>query len=314
MNAQPDSAWSRVDEDAARWVVRKEGTKLEPDALAQFDAWYEADPLHAQTYDALAASWRRLDQVSVLPIARKKRKSRVKTLASACVLMGASFYAWQMFELQGSIRSGVEITQLSLPDGSVAILDAQTRVRLNFENGQRQVSVESGRAFFQVVPASPQTGPFTVQAGPAQATALGTRYEVSLKDQISAVAVYEHTVQVQCQSCDTSQPVILQPGDSATVAGGQLRAQLAQPATSTYAEAAPAWVNGLLSFDDVSLKEVARQLGEYTHRVIWIGSEQAGSMRVSGVVQAARPAAALNLLTLGQGLQIKELPGLIVIY
>ncbi|HBJ69358.1 MAG TPA: iron dicitrate transport regulator FecR, partial [Alcaligenes faecalis] len=109
-------------------------------------------------------------------------------------------------------------------------------------------------------------------------------------------------------------PVILQPGDSATVAGGQLRAQLAQPATSTYAEAAPAWVNGLLSFDDVSLKEVARQLGEYTHRVIWIGSEQAGSMRVSGVVQAARPAAALNLLTLGQGLQIKELPGLIVIY
>ena len=107
MNAQSDSAWSRVDEDAARWVVRKEGAKLEPDTLAQFDAWYEADPLHAQTYDALVASWRRLDQVSVLPIARKKRKSRVKTLASACVLMGASFYAWQMFELQGLIRSAL---------------------------------------------------------------------------------------------------------------------------------------------------------------------------------------------------------------
>ncbi|AYR22013.1 FecR family protein [Alcaligenes faecalis] len=314
MNVPPDSAWSRVDEDAARWVVRKEGAKLEPDTLAQFDAWYGADPLHAQTYDALAASWRRLDQVSVLPIARKKRKSRVKTLASACVLMGASFYAWQMFEQQDLINSGVEITQLSLPDGSVAILDAQTRVRLHFEHGQRQVSVESGRAFFQVVPATAQTGPFTVQTGLAQATALGTRYEVSFNDQVSAVAVYEHTVQVQCQSCDASQPVILQPGDRATVAGGQLRAQLAQSTASTHAEAAPAWTNGLLSFDDVSLREAARQLGQYTHRVIWMGSEKAEATRVSGVVQAARPAAALNLLTVGQGLQIKELPGLIVIY
>ncbi|MBY6346778.1 DUF4880 domain-containing protein [Providencia rettgeri] len=312
MSAMPDPAWGRVDEDAARWVVRKEGAKLEPDALAQFDAWYEADPLHAQTYDALAASWRRLDQVSVLPIARKKRRSRVKALASACVLMGASLYAWNMFDQQGAISSGVAITQLSLPDGSIAILDAQTRVRLHFENGQRQVQVESGRAFFQVVPADSQTGPFMVQAGPAQATALGTRYEVSLKDQISGVAVYEHTVQVQCYSCESPQQVILQPGDRATVAGGRLTVQ--QQADSGQTEAAPSWTNGLLSFDDVSLSEVARQLGEYTHRVIWIGSDQAGSTRVSGVVQAAKPAAALNLLTLGQGLQIRELPGLIVIY
>lgn len=312
MSAMPDPAWGRVDEDAARWVVRKEGANLEPDALAQFDAWYEADPLHAQTYDALAASWRRLDQVSVLPIARKKRRSRVKALASACVLMGASLYAWNMFDQQGAISSGVAITQLNLPDGSIAILDAQTRVRLHFENGQRQVQVESGRAFFQVVPADSQTGPFTVQAGPAQATALGTRYEVSLKDQISGVAVYEHTVQVHCYSCESPQQAILQPGDSATVAGGRLAVQ--QQADSGQTEAAPSWTNGLLSFDDVSLSEVARQLGEYTHRVIWIGSDQAGSTRVSGVVQAAKPAAALNLLTLGQGLQIRELPGLIVIY
>ncbi len=41
----------------------------------------------------------------------------------------------------------------------------------------------------QVVPADSQTGPFTVQAGPAQATALGTRYEVRLKDQSVVVVV-----------------------------------------------------------------------------------------------------------------------------
>lgn len=315
MSTMPDPAWSRVDEDAARWVVRKEGASLEPDALAQFDAWYASDPLHAQTYDALAASWRRLDHVSVLPIARKKRKSRVKALASACVLLGGSMYAWSVFDQQGAISSGVAITQLSLPDGSIAILDAQTRVRLHFENGQRQVQLESGRAFFQVVPANSQTGPFTVQAGPAQATALGTRYEVSLRDQINGVSVYEHTVQVQCYSCESLQQAVLQPGDSATVADGRLDVQQQAPqADSGQTEAAPSWTNGLLSFDDVSLSEVARQLGEYTHRVIWIGSDQAGSTRVSGVVQAAKPAAALNLLTLGQGLQIRELPGLIVIY
>lgn len=314
MTATPDPAWSRVDEEAARWVVRKEGASLEPDAHAQFDAWYGADPLHAQTYDALAASWRRLDHVSVLPIVRKKRKSRVNALVSACVLLGASLYAWSVFDQQGAISSGIAITQLSLPDGSVAILDAQTRVRLHFENGQRHVQVESGRAFFQVVPADSQMDSFTVQAGSAQATALGTRYEVSLKDQVSGVSVYEHTVQVRCYSCGSPQQAILQPGDSATVASGRLDVQQAKQADSGQVEAAPSWTNGLLSFDDVSLSEVARQLGEYTHRVIWIGSGQAGSTRVSGVVQAARPAAALNLLTLGQGLQIRELPGLIVIY
>ncbi|MGE8517267.1 MAG: FecR family protein [Alcaligenes nematophilus] len=314
MTATPEPTWSRVDEEAARWVLRKAGASLEPDALAQFDAWYEADPLHARTYDALAASWRRLDQLTVLPVSRKRRKPRVKALASACVLLSASLFAWHALEQQGTISSGIALAQVSLPDGSVAILDAQTRLRLNFENGQRQVQVESGRAFFQVVPAGAQMGPFTVQAGPAQATALGTRYEVSRKDQFSGVAVYEHTVRVQCPSCDNPEAVILQPGDSATVNGQQLQVQPALKPASTQAEAVPAWTRGLLSFDDVSVSEVARQLGEYTHRVIWVASEQAGAIRVSGVVQAARPADALSLLTLGQGLQIKELPGLIVIY
>ena len=315
MSALQNPVWSRVDEEAARWVVRKEGDTLEPEAAAQFDAWYEADPVHAQTYEALAASWRRLDHVSRLPLVHKKKpRTRAKALVSACVLAGASFYAWTLFDAQNTVTSGIAVTQFTLPDGSVGILDAQTRLRLDFDQGQRLVQVETGRAFFQVVPAGSGMGAFTVQAGPAQARALGTRYEVSFKEQVGRVSVYEHAVQVQCRSCMTQQGAVLQPGDSAEIAGGHMNVRVAQPANTLGVEAAPAWTSGLLSFDDVSVRKVAQELGDYTHRAIWIGSERAGSIRVSGLVQATRPVAALELLTNGYGLKIVELPGLIVIY
>ena len=315
MSALQNPAWNRVDEEAARWVVRKEGDTLEPEAAAQFDAWYAADPVHAQTYEALAASWRRLDQVSRLPIAhRKKPRSRAKALASACVLAGACLYAWTIFDEQNTVTSGIAVTQLTLPDGSLAILDAQTRLRLNFDEGQRQVKVEGGRAFFQVVPAGSGMSAFTVQAGQAQARALGTRYEVSFINEVGGVSVYEHAVQVQCLSCMTQQQAVLQPGDSAQISGGQMDVHVAKPSDALRVESAPAWTSGLLTFDDVSVRQAAQQLGDYTHRAIWIGSERAGSIRVSGLVQAARPVAALELLTSGYGLKIVELPGLIVIY
>ncbi|WP_240631996.1 hypothetical protein [Alcaligenes faecalis] len=60
---------------------------------------------------------------------------------------------------------------------------------------------------------------------------------------------------------------VLQPGDRATdLAGGQCGRSWLSVTASTHAEAAPAWTNGLLSFDDVSLREAARQLGQHASR------------------------------------------------
>lgn len=311
MSALPDPTWSPVDEDAARWVLRNAQDRLPPGGRAEFEAWYAADPLHARTYDALAASWRRLGQLKVLPVARKRGKPGFKALLGACVMVAASLLAWQAWQQHGTISSGIALTRLTLPDGSLAILDAHTRVRLHFEKGQRHVQLEAGRAFFLVVPSNDKTGPFTVVAGPAQATALGTQYEVSLNGQLSRVAVYEHTVRVQCHVCDTAQAVILQPGERATVTGRRLQTLSSPPGE---ADTAPAWTRGLLSVDDMSVHELARQLGQYTKRLIWVVNERAGSTRVSGVVRAAQPAAALSLLLAGSDVSIRELPGVIVIY
>lgn len=313
MGATNDCTNLHLSEEAAKWVVRKEGGELGPEAAAAFDAWYQASPQHAQAYQELAGTWQQLNSVTQTSLARRRALRKMpKAALTICALVLGTLMFMQGINKQGVIESGVHIARITLPDGSVATLDAQTRIRVVFEAGQRQVRLESGRALFEVAAKGGDAPAFTVMTTQAQATALGTRYEVSQENGLTGVAVYEHAVNVHCTHCADQADAVLQEGETATISDQILA--VSSVTSKHSADKAPTWTHGLLAFDDVGMPQAVQALGRYTHSLLIVVGDKAKAIRVSGVVNATRPAAALALLLAGQAVNVRELPGMIVVY
>src|SRR2546429_8869198 len=72
-----------------------------------------------------------------------------------------------------------EVRHITLPDGSIVYLNTQTRLRWTGTQHDRRVSLESGEAFFDVVP--DPLRPFRIALARSEIRVLGTRFDVYRK-------------------------------------------------------------------------------------------------------------------------------------
>ncbi|WZB72121.1 FecR domain-containing protein [Achromobacter xylosoxidans] len=212
-------------EQASRWVVRRSGQPLAPEAQAEFDAWYQADIRHAEAYERLARIWRRMGDIDQARLAKRPARGRKATVAA--LLIAAT--AWPVWQFSRDAHPGADYASgnalrvVELPDGSRVTLDAESAIALDYAAGKRVVRLLAGRALFEAAPAA-QGGPaFTVTTPDASATALGTRYTVERQEHGTRVAVYEHRVQVHCRICADDRADILDSGDSVQVSARRHR-------------------------------------------------------------------------------------------
>ena len=237
MSAADARRQASLAEQASRWVVRRSGQPLAPEAQAEFDAWYQADIRHAEAYDRLARIWRRMGDIDQARLAKRPARGRKATVAA--LLIAAT--AWPVWQFSRDAHPGADYASgnalrvVELPDGSSVTLDAESAIALDYAAGKRVVRLLAGRALFEAAPAA-QGGPaFTVTTPDASATALGTRYTVERQEHGTRVAVYEHRVQVHCRICADDRADILDSGDSVQVsADGIVR-------VASSSEAAPDW-------------------------------------------------------------------------
>ena len=85
-----------------------------------------------------------------------------------------------------------------LSDGSQLLLDARSRVNLDFTPAYRQVRLLDGAVTVSVAPDARR--PFLVQTAEGTVRALGTRYMVRQQAQRTVVVVHEHEVEVETMS------------------------------------------------------------------------------------------------------------------
>lgn len=294
-------------EEASRWVVRHSGQGMDAQAQAEFEAWYRADASHADAYERLARLWRRMGEIErgkLIP-----RRTRKRGAAAALALL-AAWPAWQLLRTAhpgADYTTGAEVRRVVLPDGSSAMLDADSAIAIDFAPGKREVRLLAGQALFTAAARAPGGPDFTVVTPDASAAALGTRYSVARKADGTRVVVYEHRVAVQCLTCQDGQSLALDAGQEAAVsATGILRLAAAQ-------EPAPDWSQGLLAFNDVALPEAAARLARYGGKHILVLGEAARSLRVSGTASIGDPKRALALLLAQAKVDITELPGLLIV-
>jgi transmembrane sensor len=290
---------------AMDWFVRLRGGGSVREH-ADFDRWLEADPANQGAYKNVEAMWERLHGAGELLLREEDRElrallasmdanrevarrhtARASVTAVICLLLLASAVWLKRPHLLEDLRADDvtargEQRTVTFPDGSTALMDADSAIAFKFTAGDRRVILLRGAAFFSVV----HTGkPFEVEAAGGEERVLGTRFAVRIEDDGASVTVSEGKVAVS-----------LAGFVSATLTAGEHVAYGPSGISRIVAvnlEKAMAWERGLLIFYNTPMNSVVEELGHYYRGRILILNDELSRQPVTGNFRTDDPEAAL---------------------
>lgn len=254
--------------------------------ITQCECWISAiDVDSAARYDAEKA----FEQFKLRTGIRKRAQRRLSWLpwaAAAVIALFVSVFAFRSGEKSVHDRFAditVEAplggkTRLTLPDGSVAWLNAGSRLTYSqgFGVSNRYVSL-SGEGYFEV--AKNKEIPFKVVSDDISVRVTGTQFNFRdyPEDQEAAVSLIEGSVVLQNRISDEGE-ITLRPGDKACLDKTLHKLKLERIRTRDSA----AWTRDILLFDEESLANIVSVL-ERTYDVnIEISDQKLASYRFYG--------------------------------
>lgn len=181
------------------------------------------------------------------------------------------------------LTTGVgEIRKERLADGSAVILDTDTRIEVKLGSNERQLTLRSGQAHFDVAH-DPQR-PFTVSFGRGAVTAIGTSFDVSALPSTNSVTLLSGKVVVTADpgSADKAIKLKLEPGQRVSVTK---EGKLTSPITVDPISAS-AWQHGRIDLSDLTLDEALARVNRYSTTKIVVNDEALSDRRISGIFQA----------------------------
>lgn len=277
---------TRIDAEAADWLVRHDDGALSAQERAAFDAWAASDPRRSRTFAAMSRTWREAADLkhlahlaadeppgwaskalrSIKPPFSVLRTVALATAAVAVLVVAGSF----MTELLDGHQTGVGQTRvLTLSDGSTVVLGARSRVVVRFTERERLVRLTAGEALFEV--RHNAASQFVVDAGDTVIRDVGTRFDVNRAGASVRVAVLEGEVEVRERSTPAAHLVkavqVLRAGDSLEAIQGQAEERLQQPGTFIVRPVEPvavtAWRDGRLVYENARLVDVVADVNRY---------------------------------------------------
>lgn len=312
-------------EQAIDWLAREDEGCLTPEEQAQLQAWLDADPDRPALYERVRGAVGAPNRYSAHPQMMEMRSAALAALgqrprrsawvaaaaaAVAFVVLGTGWAAlWpdtnpNVSRLEQAAapltpalnpnaaiyRTAVgERTSVKLPDGSVAILNTDSVVKVAYTGRERGVRLVRGQALFQV--AHNKRAPFQVYAGDRRITAVGTTFDVRLDRQKVKVTLVDGVVRVArvARTVSPSAP----PAQQVTMSAGELleagptAAMTVRPADVA---AQTSWQSGQLVFKSATLAEAVAEVNRYTDRPLAIADPAIAGYRVTGVFRTADPA------------------------
>jgi hypothetical protein len=148
--------------DARDWIVRLTSGNVSDAELTRFKAWRERSPQHRLAFERERAFWQQLQGLEeprgdVLPFRPPRRTaiSRRAVLAGGgtAAAAGLAIVALPRMELwwNADFTTGVgDRAEVNLPDGSVAVLNTDSAIAVDFSPQMRLVKLFRGEAEFQV--------------------------------------------------------------------------------------------------------------------------------------------------------------------
>jgi len=256
-----------IDHLACQWAARID-RGLDDAEQETLDQWLDADRRHRGALLRARAALSLLDRGRALapiegetsepePAADRRRFLKVGAGGIAAAIAGG--IGLRLWPKGTPISTGIgEIRRLPLDDGSVAVVNSASRIRVAFTRDRRDIELAEGEAWFEV--ARNRNRPFTVHAGPVRVQAVGTAFDVRRRDGGSEVTVTEGTVKLWSTDSD-AEPVFISAGNHAMVTdAGEVQVASLAPAAS---DQTLAWRDGRIVLDDMTLAAAAAEFNRY---------------------------------------------------
>ena len=285
---------SEIDSAAAAWAVAIDAGELSAGRRAELDAWLTEDRRHRGALLRAQAGLRLIDHGQVvskmLPPPRRDagRAALIRSrwawglglstaagLAAAAVLWGAP---------TSDFRTSVgEQRRVALQDGSVAMINTDSRLRVRLGGAERRITVRQGEAWFQV--AKDPVHPFIVDAGQVHVRATGTAFSVRRRADGAEVVVTEGRV-VAWRDGQGGAPVAISAGQSAFVADSVAQVVRARTART---EDVLAWRRGEIVFDGDTVASAVAEFNRYNERKIELADPEIGRRTIVGYFLIDQP-------------------------
>jgi len=282
--------------EAAAWIVRLHGPYRAPDLEAGFRAWLAADPENERQFERVTETW----DAGATPVAgmarvarwREQRPvhARLRFAAVATIIVGAAAWGLNSYWLNPAYSTGVgEQRMVRLPDGTRITLNSASRMTVTYRSARRQVRIDRGEAFFEVV--GDAARPFQVRAGDHAVTALGTSFAVRYEPQRLAVTLVEGSVAVSSLlamvGTEGAAPVFpgLAPGSVTLAPGERLILGTSGPPAidAPPIDAVTAWRRGEVVLDKTPLAEAVAEMNRYDQDRLVIDDPRVATLQISGI-------------------------------
>jgi transmembrane sensor len=319
-----------IDEAAQDWFLRLNDPDMPPAEQQRFEEWRAADPRHRAAYEEVRAMWADIDALEPAfaparhapgPAARPRRVfwSRPRLALAAAlavcllvfVLMPSASHLPTRLLADYSTGTGSQ-RAVALPDGSVAILNTDSAIDVDYGGERRIVKLLYGEAHFEV--AKDAQRPFQVLAVGGRTTAVGTAFAVRDSDGAATVTVTQGIVSVE--SPDSSGALVEGQGGTRVAAGQQVRYRRGarpDPVQGVDAPAVVAWRQGAIVIRDRSLAEALAEIGRYrAGRIVLLGDASRYEL-VTARLALADLDAGIDALAATHGLSVTRVTGYLMI-
>ena len=290
---------------ALAWVARLRSDQVSERDHQAFALWLAANPAHAEAMDSMLELWDDLGAVSQIPLTElqpqrlshkvTRRRALGASMALAASICLAVLLAPQLAtntDQQQFVSKVGEQLNIELSDGTHILLNTNSRLQVDYQAMQRQVTLHRGEAFFDVT--RDLERPFVVTAGSAEVRVLGTAFNVLMQRGQSEITVTEGVVRVterNAPATRAAESALLYENQQVTADSSGL-----QDSTTVHSEHQLAWREGKLVAEEMPLAELVEQLSRYHERKILIVEPSVAQTTVSGVFRLEDPESILLAL------------------
>ncbi|MGH8240542.1 MAG: FecR family protein [Steroidobacteraceae bacterium] len=273
---------------AAEWLAAQQRDNFAQAERAELEDWLQADPANAVAYARAQQAWERSRRLQLAPHdapARSpiERLLPVRRMAAAAfvafIALGAGLW-WVAWRPDVHATGLGERRTVVLEDGSHVELNTTTRIEVDYSSDRRRIHLASGEALFEVVK---DGRPFIVEGGGAVVRALGTAFNVRLRDQVVEVTVAEGTVTVgeerAAGEAESPPPARVSAGSAAVVGPGAVaRITLEEDIVRRRL----AWREGAIELKGETLQQAVEEFNRYRSGKLLVADPRVASIRVGG--------------------------------
>lgn len=298
--------------EAADWFARLHNAEISMEETMEWQRLMASSPRFAAAYAGIEEIWNAVGKVSSPPLAAPQdaerdtydgsvpvskwlsRRQRAPLRWRGPALLAASIagVALATYWVLWGAKPTVTVLQTPagqnqafiLADGSRLNLGANSRLEVKLGARARDINLLRGEAFFSV--AKDRDRPFTVHAGDATVTAVGTEFSVNRGADQVVVAVIEGRVLVGSRIVVPKLDENAGTESKQLVAGEQILVSAAAGPSARLGEIAIGigWQGGRLAFQSEPLSRVLQDVNRYAPKPITLDDPSIGDLMITGTV------------------------------